>query len=187
MTPLTPRRFGSCAAMMTSDIAAVKPTSTGRESRSARNPRCERPREQHDRRDLERENGCEPRRAGDIPVRHRRDRGRREDRARRRRSHLRLADRARQPVGEPGDRRRVEADDRRQPRQAGIRKAAGHRCRPHRHAGACVPAQVAHAVAVQRAERRQQPLQPPRPRRAWLWRGRHHPRLQRRHGSRAGL
>ena len=26
--------------MMTSDIAAVKPTSTGRESRSARNPRC---------------------------------------------------------------------------------------------------------------------------------------------------
>jgi hypothetical protein len=39
VTPLMPKRFGSCAAMMTSDIAAVKPTSTGCESRSARNPR----------------------------------------------------------------------------------------------------------------------------------------------------
>lgn len=42
------------------------------------------------------------------------------------------------------------------------------------------------AVVVQRSERGQEPLQPPRLRCALLWRRRHRPMLQRRHGRRAG-
>ena len=147
--------------MMISDIAAVNPTSTGRESRSARNPRRNAPRAARPPRPRARERPRALSRGRHL-LRDRRDRSRREDRTRRCRSHLRLAERAGQPVGEPGDRRRVEPDDRRQPREAGIREAAGHRCRPHRHARAYVPAKIAHAVAVQRAQRRQEPHQPQR-------------------------
>ena len=49
VTPLTPRRFGSCAAMMTSDIAAVEADQHRPREQVREEPEVQRPREQHDR------------------------------------------------------------------------------------------------------------------------------------------
>jgi hypothetical protein len=113
----------------------------------------------------------------DVPLGHRRDRRGREDRTRGGRADLSLADRARNPVSQPGDRRGVETDDRWQAGEARVGEAARHRGRPHREPGARVATQVAPAIAAQRRKRRHEPLQLPDTRGARLRRRAHRPML----------